>query len=186
MEPKMSESSPYVNIEHELSKSTQVAARAARAAQDVESCAPLLVGTESYEWAAISNLDVFFARVYRYWHGRGLLPILVSGLLNIAVLAFTIAFSGFLLIFVNWGALAAGIIFGLYWIWTLSHFAWELRGMAEVKHFMNNKLGVSERQVGMMTWAEVVHKIVLIQRTTRLSIARDLNEHYKRETASCF
>jgi hypothetical protein len=29
----------------------------------------------------------------------------VAGLLNICALAFTIAFSGFLLIFVNWGAL---------------------------------------------------------------------------------
>ncbi len=43
--------------------------------------------------------------IYRYWHGRGLSSIVVSGLLNIAALAFTIAFSGFLLLFVNWGAL---------------------------------------------------------------------------------
>ena len=31
-------------------------------------------------------------------------------------------------------------------------------------------------QVVMMTWAEVVHRLVLVQRTTRLCIARDLDE----------
>ena len=43
---------------------------------------------------------------------------------------------------------------------------------SQVKHFMNNKLGISERQISMMTWAEVVHKVVLVQRTKRLCIAK--------------
>jgi hypothetical protein len=41
----------------------------------------------------------------RYWHGRGLSAILISGLLNVLALAFTITFSTFLLLFVNWSAL---------------------------------------------------------------------------------
>lgn len=43
----------------------------------------------------------------RYWRQKGTVPIVVSGLLNLAVLAFTIAFSGFLMCFVDWGALHA-------------------------------------------------------------------------------
>jgi hypothetical protein len=26
----------------------------------------MLAGAESYEWAAVANLDVFFARIYRW------------------------------------------------------------------------------------------------------------------------
>lgn len=32
-------------------------------------------------------------------------------------------------------------------------------------------------QIQMMTWSEVVHRIVLVQRTTRLCVVRDLSEH---------
>ncbi|KAG1681142.1 hypothetical protein FOA52_015585 [Chlamydomonas sp. UWO 241] len=174
---------------------------------------PLLSGggEAQVEWAALPNLDVFFSRVYRYWQGRGLTAIFISGLLNVLALGFTISFSAFLLLFVNWSALHAecivkdtcdiasvaintqplrgrGIfadliilmylaIFGLYWAWTAIHFVTELREMLETRHFFNNTLGVSERQVGTMTWAEVVHRIVLVQRTKRLCISRDLNEH---------
>lgn len=41
----------------------------------------------------------------RYWHGRGLAAIWFAGLLNVLALAFTIVFSTFLLLFVNWSAL---------------------------------------------------------------------------------
>ena len=97
---------------------------------DVE--APMLGGEEeNMEWGAMRNLDIFLSRyclkhslhsiirgtmwtfqdrcspfrVYRYWHGRGLTSIWFSGLLNVLALAFTIAFSTFLLLFVNWSAL---------------------------------------------------------------------------------
>lgn len=48
----------------------------------------------------------------------------------------------------------------------------DLRDVVELRHFVSNKLGISERQVAMMTWAEVLHRIVLVQRTTRLCVAR--------------
>ncbi|GAX83721.1 hypothetical protein CEUSTIGMA_g11146.t1 [Chlamydomonas eustigma] len=170
---------------------------------------PILAG-ESYEWAAIQNLDAFFSRSYRYWHGRGLTAIIISGLLNVLALAFTIAFSTLLLLFVNWSALHSecivndtcdiseavlysqplrdrGIlldlliltylgIFSLYWLWTLIHFLSELKEMRETRHFYNTTLGLSDRQVSTMTWAEVVNRLVLVQRTRRLCVVRDLNE----------
>lgn len=46
----------------------------------------------------------------RYWHGRGLTAIFINGLLNVLALGFTVAFSAFLLLFVNWEALHADCI----------------------------------------------------------------------------
>ncbi|KAG2498771.1 hypothetical protein HYH03_003510 [Edaphochlamys debaryana] len=190
---------------------------------------PLLAGGESYEFAAIANLDLFFTRVYRYWHERGLRSMLLSGALNLLALAFTAAFSTFLLLFVDWRALHSECLApkaggsgsgsgsgsgtgpgscdlaavaldrrpllgrGLGWDllalsyiavcttylgWTAAHYLTDARDMREVAHFMKNKLGISERKVVAMTWAEVVHRLVLVQRTTRLCIARDLDELY--------
>ena len=87
-------------------------------------------------------------------------------------------------------------IFGLYWVWTVTHFATELREMIEVsplcplfesplvcssalnrstsqiKNFFSNSLGISDSQVSTMIWAEVVHRLVLVQRKKRLCISR--------------
>lgn len=40
------------------------------------------------------------------------------------------------------------MIFSVYWVWTAAHFVGEVRELLEMKHFVNNKLGISERQVG--------------------------------------
>ncbi len=50
---------------------------------------------------------VAHAHCPRYWQEHGLATILVSRLLNLAALLFTVAFSGFLLLAVDWGALRA-------------------------------------------------------------------------------
>ncbi|KAF6253428.1 autophagy protein Apg9-domain-containing protein [Scenedesmus sp. NREL 46B-D3] len=157
---------------------------------------PDLVGGEGYEWAAIDNLDAFFTRIYRYWHDKGLATILVGRLLNLTALAFTIGFSGFLLLAVNWAALHSECLAavaeharplvalvalylalcGLYWLWSAAQLVAELRDVLDVKHFINNKLGISDRQIRMMTWSELLHRLVLVQRTSRLCAARDLDE----------
>lgn len=53
------------------------------------------------------HLDSFLARLYRYWLEKGWLVIVVSRGLNLAALAFTVAFSAFLLLGVDWRALHA-------------------------------------------------------------------------------
>ncbi|MEW5312000.1 MAG: hypothetical protein WDW38_003665 [Sanguina aurantia] len=195
--------------EHELSYQGSYAPLPSLPEADPE--IPILAGGEGYECYPVSNLDSFFARIYRYWHGKGLASILLSGALNILALAFTIAFSGFLLLFVDWPALHSEClvrdtcdimsvavyahplrshtwlydavivtylaIFTLYWVWTVVHYVGEAKEMVEVHKFVGNKLGVSEARVQVMTWAEVVHKLVLVQRTTRLCVSRDLDEH---------
>lgn len=69
-----------------------------------------LVGQESYEWEAVANLDQFFQRIYSYYVEKGFAVILVSRVLNLLALGFTVVFSGFLLLCVNWRALHAECI----------------------------------------------------------------------------
>lgn len=55
-------------------------------------------------------------------------------------------------------------IFSAYWVANLVHLAAvELRALAEVRHFCNHKLGLSERQLQTVTWPEVVHRMVQVR-----------------------
>ena len=47
---------------------------------------------EESSWGAVSNLDVFFTSMYRYFKYRGLAVILVDGFTNIITLGFTVQF----------------------------------------------------------------------------------------------
>lgn len=73
-------------------------------------------------------------------------------------------------------ALAYLGMLSLYWLWTVAHFLADAAHMREVQAFVTHKLGISDRALVMMTWAEVARRLVLVQRTLRLSITRDLNE----------
>ncbi len=42
----------------------------------------------------------------------------------------------------------------------------------QMRHWVSNKLGVPDHSVGLMTWAEMLHKLVVLQRHTRLCVAR--------------
>lgn len=46
-------------------------------------------------------------------------------------------------------------VLGAYWLWSAVHYGAELRSVSGIGHFYRNKLGVSDGQLGMMTWAEV-------------------------------
>lgn len=60
---------------------------------------------ESSKWEAISDLDNFFERVYHYYCDKGFWCIVTQWIVELLTLGFTIAFSGFLLLFVNWQGL---------------------------------------------------------------------------------
>jgi hypothetical protein len=51
--------------------------------------------------------------ICKYWHDKGLATILVGRLLNLTALAFTICFSGFLLLAVNWHTLTNTLHYSL-------------------------------------------------------------------------
>eukprot|EP00735_Rhodelphis_limneticus_P008705 TRINITY_DN2204_c0_g1::TRINITY_DN2204_c0_g1_i1::g.6795::m.6795 TRINITY_DN2204_c0_g1::TRINITY_DN2204_c0_g1_i1::g.6795 ORF type:complete len:643 (-),score=90.70,sp/Q8RUS5/ATG9_ARATH/39.49/7e-154,APG9/PF04109.11/8.2e-128,DUF4231/PF14015.1/1.3e+04,DUF4231/PF14015.1/0.033 TRINITY_DN2204_c0_g1_i1:613-2541(-) len=64
--------------------------------------ASLLQGEGREHWEAISNLDLFFERLYNYYLEKGFICIVIKRILNLMTLAFTILFSAFLLLFVDW------------------------------------------------------------------------------------
>ena len=143
-----------------------------------------LLTEENYEWGAYSNLDRFFSRLYSYYLEKGFWVILLSRVLNLLTLAFTILFSDFLLLFVNGGAIhACGrdddcdvgrvifnstplkhvlfwkvmvmlylTIFSAYFVLTFLQIVNDMKELVDVKDFVNNKLGMSDRELQTVTW----------------------------------
>eukprot|EP01006_Ploeotia_vitrea_P037044 TRINITY_DN66083_c9_g5_i1.p1 TRINITY_DN66083_c9_g5~~TRINITY_DN66083_c9_g5_i1.p1 ORF type:complete len:906 (+),score=442.87 TRINITY_DN66083_c9_g5_i1:42-2759(+) len=64
-----------------------------------------LLHLEQRESFAVNNLDAFFTHVYQYFVENGFWPMIVSRLTNLLSLLFTILFSTFLLIYVDWSRL---------------------------------------------------------------------------------
>jgi autophagy-related protein 9 len=54
------------------------------------------------EWGGVADLDQFFARMYAYYRERGFLCIVLARITHLLSLAFTILFSVFLFLFVDW------------------------------------------------------------------------------------
>ena len=73
--------------------------------QDVEALLSGTADTVRDVWAPEANLDDFFSRMYRYYHDKGFPSILASHITSLITLAFTVSFSTFLLVFVDWGHL---------------------------------------------------------------------------------
>lgn len=60
---------------------------------------------ETFKWGAVTDLDDFFQRVYQYYCDKGFWCIFTQWLCELVSLGFTIGFSGFLVLFVNWPGL---------------------------------------------------------------------------------
>ena len=61
--------------------------------------------TSNDSWGHPSNLDYFFTNMYTFYYHRGFASILLTQMCSIITLAFTAAFSSFLIAFVDWEAL---------------------------------------------------------------------------------
>lgn len=69
----------------------------------------LEAGEGSGEWLGIQDLDTFFRQIYHYHSDKGLVHITVRWAAELFTFGFTISFSGFLLLWVNWaGVLSCG------------------------------------------------------------------------------
>lgn len=64
-----------------------------------------LLNGESLNVQTITDLDLFFERLYSYYCEKGLWCIIIKWIFGLLALAFLICFSGFLLLFVNWNGL---------------------------------------------------------------------------------
>jgi len=67
--------------------------------------------------------------------------------------------------------------FSSYWLWSAIRLVHDAAPLADMRRFCNRKLALSDRDLYTCTWPEVLQRVVHAQATTRLSIARDLNEH---------
>lgn len=59
---------------------------------------------EEKEAIFVADLDIWLTSVYQYWYQRGFGTMVVSSLVHVAILAFTILLSTILFAFVDWGA----------------------------------------------------------------------------------
>ena len=182
----------------------------------------------------IENLDKWFAALYSYFEGKGFWCIVTSRVINVLTLGFTVAFSAFLLLYVDWETLrtecaeaslrSAGstrrapsadaapgavekdtcdilrdatyaaplhhrgfvanflvlaylALFTAYLLWSLARLAADLKPLLEMRAFCARKLQLSDGDIQTVAWPEVVARVVHLQATTRLCIAKDLNEH---------
>ncbi|GAB4841706.1 autophagy protein atg9 [Ancistrocladus abbreviatus] len=64
-----------------------------------------LLNGESLKAEPITDLDLFFERLYNYYCEKGLWCIIVKWIVELLSLAFTICFSGFFLLYVDWTGL---------------------------------------------------------------------------------
>ncbi|CAM8888545.1 unnamed protein product [Rhodiola kirilowii] len=64
-----------------------------------------LLNDESLNVQPIPDLDLFFERLYNYYCEKGIYCIIIKWIVELLSLAFTICFSGFFLLFVDWNGL---------------------------------------------------------------------------------
>ncbi|KAM5563518.1 autophagy-related protein 9 [Rosa sericea] len=64
-----------------------------------------LLNGESVNVEPIADLDLFFERLYSYYCDKGLWCIIIKWIVELLSLGFTICFSGFFLLFVDWNGL---------------------------------------------------------------------------------
>ncbi|KAF5741888.1 hypothetical protein HS088_TW10G00896 [Tripterygium wilfordii] len=64
-----------------------------------------LLNGESLNVEPIADLDLFFERIYSYYCEKGLWCIIIKWIVELLSLGFTICFSGFFLLFVDWNGL---------------------------------------------------------------------------------
>ncbi|CBZ52853.1 putative autophagy protein APG9 [Neospora caninum Liverpool] len=85
--------------------SAETSVRANEAEKELQTSSPRTAPASapgSCSWDAVADLDKFLFGVYRYWMDGGLFAILSAHLAHLTALAFTIYFSWFLILFVNW------------------------------------------------------------------------------------
>eukprot|EP00698_Gefionella_okellyi_P019166 TRINITY_DN5837_c0_g1_i1.p1 TRINITY_DN5837_c0_g1~~TRINITY_DN5837_c0_g1_i1.p1 ORF type:complete len:749 (+),score=178.22 TRINITY_DN5837_c0_g1_i1:72-2249(+) len=156
--------------------------------------------SEGKRRASIGNLDKFFIKVYRYFTGKGFWALFVSKLLNLMAFLFIIFFSTAVLGLVDWQSFVAdpkqgldimctassvrpcqpSLFLGVYfailcvvWLVQLYFFVVDVKDAIIMWRFFSHKLGLSERDMHTIKWAEVVQRIESLQDVERLSVTKD-------------
>ncbi|XP_023554282.1 autophagy-related protein 9-like isoform X1 [Cucurbita pepo subsp. pepo] len=165
----------------------------------------------------IADLDLFFERLYSYYCDKGLWCIITKWIVELLSLGFTICFSAFFLLFVDWNglrnakcgmdAVESGTkpcdlakealhehplrhmtvskaiiigylgIFSVYWTFCFLRFFAQLKDILGIRHFYYNSLQISDNEIKTMPWATILEKVVELQSTRQLCVAKDLSAH---------
>uniref|UniRef100_A0A7N0UVZ1 Autophagy-related protein 9 n=1 Tax=Kalanchoe fedtschenkoi TaxID=63787 RepID=A0A7N0UVZ1_KALFE len=148
-----------------------------------ESPSALLNG-ESLNAEPITDLDLFFERLYNYYCEKGIYCIIIKWVVELLSLGFTICFSGFFLLFVDWNGLRNAkcgmdaVESGIK--------PCDLSKEALHKHpltpFTLSKaiilgLHVTDNEIQTFPWAAVLEKLVQLQSSQQLCVVRDLSAH---------
>ncbi|KAM7259508.1 hypothetical protein ACFE04_015249 [Oxalis oulophora] len=158
-----------------------------------------LLNGESLSVEAISDLDLFFERLYSYYCEKGLWCIIIKWIVELLSLGFTICFSGFFLLFVDWNGLRNAKC-GMDAVESgikpcdLSKEAFHqhpLTPLTLTKAIIVGYLGlfsvywifcflslhVTDSEVQTMPWATILDKVVRLQSSEQLCVVKDLSAH---------
>ncbi|KAJ4456027.1 putative autophagy associated protein Atg9 [Paratrimastix pyriformis] len=137
-------------------------------------------------WRLPSRVDEFFTDCYTYFQHKGFFPLMIEKFVNILIFFFTVSFSMFLLVGVNWAGLwscttpadcaAVGIfpnwysrypwfqviywiIFGTYGL--MKCFAWLALCFRhwKIRRWFHHFFDISEKDLRAMEWEQVVRRI---------------------------
>lgn len=154
------------------------------------------------QWEAMSDLDLFFTRVYTYFRERGFFGLLLSRLMALLTLLFTIFASYFAVVVVNWHdllhvcvdeascarvtflvpaserqpslfMLCYVAVFCVYFAWQLLHLVHEMRFVVEVRALYETKLGLDDAALQQVSWDEVCRRLCEYQRRSKFCIVKD-------------
>lgn len=149
---------------------------------------------KSRKWMSISNLDDFFANVYKYHFEGGFWPILLSRISSILTIAFTIFFSTFLIAFVNWSlvlnykcdgngncrsiienrlnyglfgtiVITCVVIFTCYLIWISTSFIFfEFPQLRKTRHFFRYQLSITQVYIHVFSYILLCLKYIFFSK----------------------
>eukprot|EP01137_Pigoraptor_chileana_P032141 Opistho-2@21063 len=142
-----------------------------------------------------TDLDAFFTKVYNYFNGKGFLCILIGRVLNLAVLAFIVCFSVFLLAGIDYDvlfttydfssavdirqlrrmnpAIIVGLVFfGVFWLWQLLALIADTRDLLEMRRFYSSELGIVEADMETVQWSEIVRRLCVVQEKKQMCIQK--------------
>ncbi|KAK3020929.1 hypothetical protein RJ639_046585 [Escallonia herrerae] len=143
-----------------------------------------LLNGESLNEEPIADLDLFFERLYSYYREKGLWCIIIKWIVELLSLAFTICFSGFFLLYVDWNGLRNAKC-GMDAVESevkpcdLSKEALHQHPLAP---FTLSKavivgLHVTDNEIQTIPWASVLDKVVMSQSSQQLCVVKDLSAH---------
>lgn len=153
-----------------------------------KSIVELLQARAQNSWLSLksNDIDEFFTRVYKYYAAKGLLSLIVAGIVPLLTSAFLVSFSTFLFACVDHSkikdaetlsdvlvprclaklpAFPAVLLLSYcsWWTFQLARLIFSIPSLLETHLFYRFLLGVSDSELGCVSWPQVANEILLLQ-----------------------